>query len=101
MLAQQRGSSGAHVALSGGVTIAILHEDNRMALAGTTLSALRAAGHARSRGIASDVLILDNASGDDALRLARQIEALYYADGVALLAFARRQTPADIRNNAL
>lgn len=84
-----------------GVTIAVPNWNHEYVLPRAIDSALRAAGSLRRRGVAAEVLVLDDASRDGSLPLLRQLEALHYADGLRVLALARNRGLAAVRNRLL
>ena len=84
-----------------GVTVAIPNWNHELLLARSVGSALRAVRLLRARGVPADVLVVDDASRDGSPVLLRQLEALYYADGLRVLALARNGGLAATRNAAL
>lgn len=84
-----------------GVTIVIPTCNQELLLPRSIASALRAVAALRRQGIAGEVLVIDDHSRDGSLSLLRKLEALHYADGLRVLAFADRTGPAAIRNQGL
>ena len=98
------GSAGAAEVISGGaggVTVAIPNWNHELMLARSVGSALRAVRLLRSRGVAAEVLVIDDASRDGSPVLLRQLEALYYDDGLRVLALRHNVGLAAVRNTAL
>lgn len=84
-----------------GVTIAIPNWNHELLLARSISSALAAVRILRSEGIAAETLVIDDSSRDGSLTLLRQLEALYYADGLRVLARTDNGGLAAARNLAL
>lgn len=84
-----------------GVTVAVPNWNHELVLARSVGSALRAVRLLREKGVAGEVLVLDDASRDGSPVLLRQMEALYYADGLRVLASSRNVGLAAVRNAAL
>lgn len=84
-----------------GVTIAIPNWNHELLLARSISSALAAVRILQSKGIAAETLVIDDCSRDGSLTLLRQLEALYYADGLRVLARAANGGLAAARNLAL
>ena len=84
-----------------GVTVAIPNWNHELLLARSVGSALRAVRLLRARGIPAEVLVIDDASRDGSPVLLRQMEALYYDDGLRVLALAHNIGLAGVRNTAL
>jgi glycosyltransferase involved in cell wall biosynthesis len=84
-----------------GVTVAIPNWNHELLLARSVGSALRAVRLLRARGIPGEVLVVDDASRDGSPVLLRQLEALYYGDGLRVVALARNGGLATARNTAL
>jgi len=84
-----------------GVTIAIPNWNHEFVLPRSIGSALAAATALASSGVAAEVLVIDDRSRDGSLTLLRQLEALHYADGLRVLAFARNGGLPVARNAAL
>jgi glycosyltransferase involved in cell wall biosynthesis len=85
----------------GGVTIAIPNWNHELLLPRAINSALRAVALLRQRGVAGEVLVIDDHSRDGSLTLLRQLEARHYRDGLRLLAFAANAGLPASRNAAL
>ena len=92
---------GAAKAGGPGVTVAIPNWNHELLLARSVGSALRAVRLLRSTGVPADVLVIDDASRDGSVVLLRQMEALYYGDGLRVLALAHNVGLAGVRNTAL
>ncbi len=86
---------------SPGVTVAIPNWNHELLLARSLSSALAAVRILRSQGIAAETLVIDDCSRDGSLTLLRQLEALYYADGLRVLARTTNGGLAAARNLAL
>lgn len=84
-----------------GVTIAIPHWNHVDLLPRSIASALRAVSILRTHAVPAEVLVVDDHSRDESLALLRQLEALYYQDGLHVLALARHGGGAVARNYAL
>jgi succinoglycan biosynthesis protein ExoO len=95
------GESAVIAAGAGGVTVAIPNWNHELLLARSVGSALRGVRLLRSRGVAAEVLVIDDASRDGSPVLLRQMEALYYADGLRVLALTHNVGLAGVRNTAL
>jgi glycosyltransferase involved in cell wall biosynthesis len=87
--------------MSGGVTIAIPNWNHELLLARSVGSALKAVRALRSRGVGGEVLVIDDASRDGSVVLLRQLEAMYYKDGLRVLARVRNAGLPAVRNTAL
>jgi glycosyltransferase involved in cell wall biosynthesis len=83
------------------VTIAIPNWNHELLLPRSIDSALRGVRALRETGIASEVLVVDDRSRDGSLILLRQLEALYYADGLRVLALGLNGGLPTARNAAL
>jgi glycosyltransferase involved in cell wall biosynthesis len=84
-----------------GVTIAIPNWNHEILLPRAIASGLRALTALKERGMPGEVVVLDDASRDGSLTLLRRLEALYYNDGLRLLAFASNGGLAANRNAML
>jgi len=84
-----------------GLTVAIPNWNHELLLARSVGSALRAVRLLRGRGVPGEVLVVDDASRDGSLVLLRQMEALYYGDGLRVLALEKNGGLAGARNAAL
>jgi glycosyltransferase involved in cell wall biosynthesis len=84
-----------------GVTIAIPNWNHELFLPRSIGSALRAVEGLRRHAIAAEVLVIDDASRDGSPTLLRQLEALYYNDGLRVLALRDNVGVAGARNVAL
>jgi glycosyltransferase involved in cell wall biosynthesis len=81
-----------------GMTIVIPNWNHEYVLARAVGSALRAVADLRSRQIPAEVLVVDDHSRDGSLTLLRQLEALYYQDGLRVMALRRNVGLAAARN---
>jgi succinoglycan biosynthesis protein ExoO len=84
-----------------GVTIAIPNWNHEILLPRSISSALRAVDVLRTQGIPGEVLVIDECSRDGSQTLLRQLEALYYKDGLRYVAFGSTAVLAASRNEAL
>ena len=84
-----------------GVTIAIPNWNHELFLPRSIRSALRAARELRRHEVPVEVLVLDDASRDGSVTLLRQLEALYYEEGLRVLALEQNVGVAAVRNLAL
>jgi succinoglycan biosynthesis protein ExoO len=85
-----------------GITIAIPNWNHELVLGRSVGSALRAAALLRAMDVLVEVLVLDDASRDGSATLLRQLEALYFEDGLRVLLRAENSgAPAAVRNQAL
>lgn len=76
-------------ALPEGITIAIPNWNHEYVLPRSVGSALATVKTLRATGIAAEVIVIDDASRDGSLTLLRQMEALYWRDGLRV--YARTQ----------
>ncbi len=83
-----------------GVTIAIPNWNHEVFLPRSIGSALRALEFLRAEGWAGEVLVIDEASRDGSSTLLRQLEALYFKDGLRCLSFGSTENIATTRNAA-
>lgn len=81
-----------------GVTIAIPNWNHEFVLPRAIEAALGAARSLRRRGVASEVLVVDDGSRDGSLTLLRQLEALYHRDGLGVVALAENAGLPAVRN---
>lgn len=85
-----------------GITIAIPNWNHEFVLGRSVGSVLRAAALLRAADVPAEVLVLDDASRDGSTTLLRQLEALYFEDGLrVLLRVENSGAPAAVRNQAL
>jgi succinoglycan biosynthesis protein ExoO len=84
-----------------GVTIVIPTRNQELLLPRTIASALQAVALLCRQGIAGEVLVIDDHSRDGSLTLLRKLEALHFADGLRVLAFADQAGLVAGRNQAL
>jgi glycosyltransferase involved in cell wall biosynthesis len=83
-----------------GITIAIPNWNHELVLGRSVGSALRAASLVRAAGVPAEVVVVDDASRDGSVTLLRQLEALYFEDGLRVLLCAENGGPAVARNRA-
>jgi glycosyltransferase involved in cell wall biosynthesis len=83
-----------------GVTIAIPNFNHEVLLPRSIRSALRAMDVLRAEGRPAEVLVIDEASRDGSSTLLRQLEALYYKDGLRCLMCESTAPIAVTRNEA-
>ena len=84
-----------------GVTIAILNWNQEAVLPRAITSARKAATVLRSYNVAVEILVIDHGSNDGSITLMRQLEALYFEEGLRLWALADHQSPGYGRNQTL
>ncbi len=84
-----------------GVTIAIPNWNHEVLLPRAITSALRAVEILRGEGRPAEVLVIDDFSRDGSQTMLRQLEALYYKDGLRCLAFGANAGLASSRNQAM
>jgi teichuronic acid biosynthesis glycosyltransferase TuaG len=84
-----------------GVTIAIPSRNHELLLPRAIDSALQTIGRLRISNISGEVLVIDNWSRDGSPILLRQLEAMYYRDGLRVLSLADHGGFAYCRNLAL
>lgn len=84
-----------------GVTVAIPNWNHELLLARSISSALAAVRILRGEGVPAETLVIDDGSRDGSLTLLRQLEALYYRDGLRVLGRAANGGLAAARNLAL
>lgn len=84
-----------------GVTVAIPNWNHELLLPRAIDSALRAVARLRERGLAGEVLVIDEASRDGSPLLLRQLEAMYCRQGLRVLLLADTGSLAASRNLAL
>ena len=84
-----------------GVTIAIPNWNHEAFLPRSIGSGLAAVKELRRHGLDGEVLVVDDQSRDGSPMLLRQLEALYYADGLRVLALAQNGGVCRARNEAL
>ncbi len=84
-----------------GVTIAIPNWNHEVFLPRSITSALAAAKELRRHGLGAEVLVVDDQSRDGSLTLLRQLEALYFDDGLRVLALPDNGGVCRARNHAL
>ncbi len=84
-----------------GVTIAIPNWNHEYLLSRSIGSALRAVKDLRGHQVPAEVLVIDDHSRDGSLTLLRQLEALYFNDGLRVLALTRNCGLPVVRNYAL
>jgi glycosyltransferase involved in cell wall biosynthesis len=84
-----------------GVTIAIPNWNHELLLPRAIDSAMQAVARLREDGVPGEVLVIDEASRDGSPLLLRQLEALYFRDGLRVLSLADTGSLAASRNLAL
>ena len=84
-----------------GVTIAIPNWNHEVFLPRSVGSGLAAVKELRRHGLAGEVLVVDDQSRDGSPVLLRQLEALYYGDGLRVLIQAENGGVCRARNEAL
>ena len=84
-----------------GITIVIPNWNHEFVLPRSIKSALLAVKDLRDRNIPSDVLVIDDGSRDGSLTLLRQLEALYFDQGLLVAAFNENSGIIAARNRAL
>ena len=84
-----------------GVTIAIPSRNHELLLPRAIDSALQTIARLRHGNIPGEVLVLDDGSRDGSPILLRQLEAMYYREGLRVLSLADRGGFASCRNLAL
>jgi glycosyltransferase involved in cell wall biosynthesis len=85
-----------------GVSIVIPNWNHEYLLGRSVGSALRAVADLRGRGVPGEVLVIDDGSRDGSITLLRQLEALYFEDGLRVrLRGANSGLPAIPRNEGL
>lgn len=84
-----------------GIAIAIPNWNHELVLPRSIGSALQAVSLLRQRGVAAEVIVIDDASRDGSLTLLRQLEALHFRDGLRILALANNVGLPAVRNLAL
>lgn len=84
-----------------GITFIIPNWNHELVLPRSIRSALRCAEHLDAHGLGVEVLVVDDASRDGSSVLLRQLEALYYDQGLRVLALESNKGPAAARNAAL
>ena len=72
-----------------GVSIVIPNWNHEALLGRSVLSALRALADLRAHGVSGEVLVVDDGSRDGSPILLRQLEALYYEDGLRVYLLPR------------
>jgi len=83
-----------------GLSIVIPNWNHEKVLSRAVASALEACRLLRSKGINTELLIVDNNSRDGSHSLLRQLEFLYHADGLNVLISDHNRGPANSRNRA-
>jgi glycosyltransferase involved in cell wall biosynthesis len=84
-----------------GVTVAILNWNHELLLPRAIDSALQTVAHLRDGGVPGEVLVIDDRSRDGSPVLLRQLEALYYREGLRVLSLADTGGFAAARNLSL
>jgi glycosyltransferase involved in cell wall biosynthesis len=85
--AQPQATTGARPVLNApdGVTILIPNWNHEYFLGRSIGSALRAVRDLRAHGVSAEVMVIDDGSRDGSITLLRQLEALYYEDGLRVV----------------
>lgn len=84
-----------------GVTVAILNWNHELLLPRAIDSALQTIARLRDGDIPGEILVIDDGSRDGSPILLRQLEALYYREGLRVLSLADTGGLAAVRNLAL
>lgn len=84
-----------------GVTIAIPNWNHEFFLPRSISSALKAVREMAGLGVPAEVLVIDDSSRDGSLPLLRQLETLFYEEGLRVLALAQNGGLGAARNQAL
>lgn len=84
-----------------GITFVVPNWNHELVLPRAVRSGLDAGECLREHGLNVEVLIVDDASRDGSPVLLRQLEALYYRQGVRVLALEKNSGPSAARNTAL
>jgi glycosyltransferase involved in cell wall biosynthesis len=84
-----------------GVTIAIPNWNHELLLPRAIDSAMRAVAQLRDGNVAAEVLVIDEGSRDGSPLLLRQLEALYFTQGLRVLSMGDTASLAASRNLAL
>lgn len=84
-----------------GITFIVPNWNHELVLPRSVRSGLNAGEHLRENGLGVEVLVVDDASRDGSPVLLRQLEALYFRQGVRVLALAENSGPSTARNLAL
>jgi glycosyltransferase involved in cell wall biosynthesis len=84
-----------------GLTIAIPNWNHELLLPRSIRSALSAVRILRQQGVPAEILVVDDASRDGSLTLLRQLEALYYEEGLHVLSLHQNRGVTGARNLAL
>jgi glycosyltransferase involved in cell wall biosynthesis len=84
-----------------GVTIAIPNWNHELLLPRSIDSALRSLAVLRQEGVAGEVFVVDDGSRDGSRPLLRQLEAMYYREGLRVLFLPSNQGLARARNQGL
>jgi glycosyltransferase involved in cell wall biosynthesis len=84
-----------------GITIAIPNWNHELLLGRSIGSALRAVAALRERDIPAEILAIDDRSHDGSITLLRQLEALYFEQGLRVHLKPHNGGLADTRNLAL
>jgi succinoglycan biosynthesis protein ExoO len=91
-----RGGSGA-----AGVTVAVPNWNHELVLGRAVGSGLEAVARLRDAGVRAEVLVVDDGSRDGSPTLLRQLESLYFADGLRAVLLRHNGGLAGARNRAL
>jgi glycosyltransferase involved in cell wall biosynthesis len=84
-----------------GMTVAIVNWNHEMLLPRSIGSALKALAVLRKMGIPGEVIVLDYCSRDGSVNLLRKLETMYYREGLRVWAYAKNDSLATGRNQAI
>jgi glycosyltransferase involved in cell wall biosynthesis len=84
-----------------GVTVAVINWNHELLLPRSIVSALEAAAVLRREGIESEVLVVDDGSRDGSVTLLRQLEGLYFDEGLRVHLGGKNGGPESARNVAV
>src|SRR5207245_8635710 len=98
---QRCGLRNRRIMRTDGITFIVPNWNHELVLPRAVRSGLRAGEQLRDHNLNVEVLIVDDASRDGSPMLLRQLEALYYDQGVRVLALQQNSGPSTARNLAL
>lgn len=84
-----------------GVSIAIPNWNHELALPRAIRTSMEAVAELKRFGLPAEVIVIDDHSRDGSLVLLRQLEALYYAKGLRVIAHSKQSGPVVARNRAI
>ena len=84
-----------------GVTIVIPNWNHEFVLSRSIKSALLGVAMLRAKQVAAEILVIDDGSRDGSLTLLRQLEALYFEQGLQIAALGQNHGVSNARNLAL